>query len=181
MPLTATDPAACCSCKGLREVNKPVLQALVLAEHVYTDQAGKKIICGTFNVLALRCQGPLSELVERPDGTRVRRVAGGGAGPPWFYLSLTDVWDGTRLLLQFVSLKRNEVLFETEIVLECDDRLKTIEIVSPLPPLTVPEPGTYAFEIVCEGEIIGSHRIQARMTDDSEPNETRDESDAGEN
>ncbi len=147
--------------RGFQEV-KPVLQALVLAEHVYTDQRGKKIICGTFNGLTLRKKSP-DNAVQSANDTQVKVVPDSGfMGSPWTYISLTDVWDNTKLQLQFVSLKRNFVLFETEFILQCNDRLKNIEIVAPLPMLDIPEPGCYAFEVVWEGEIIGSHRIVAR-------------------
>ena len=137
---------------------KPVLQALVLAEHVYEDRSGKKIICGTFNRLTLkpkRSGPPEHDVRGRP------LVDGGGMGAPWVYLSLTDVCDQTTISLQFVSLTVNEVLFETEILLSVKSRLSTVEIVAPLPHLLhhLVGPGLYAFEVVCDGEIIGSHRI----------------------
>ncbi|MBI3464091.1 MAG: hypothetical protein HY000_13695, partial [Planctomycetes bacterium] len=92
---------------------------------------------------------------------------GGVPGSPYAYISLTDVCDSTTIELQFVSLSRNRVLFEKKILIERGTRLGTIEIVAPLPPLKVPEPGTYALEIVCEGEIIGSSKIIAELDDNA--------------
>lgn len=146
---------------------KPVLQALLIAEHVYQDVSGKKVIAGTFNAIRLR-NGKPPKTIQKPDGTIATRVEGGGAGAPYAYISLTDVWDNTKLELQFVSLKRNRVLFDTEIKIKCKDRLATVEIISQLPRLDIPEPGIYAFEVVYGGEIIGSHRIIARAADDSD-------------
>jgi hypothetical protein len=141
---------------------KPVLQALILAEHVYEDKSGKKIIAGTFNGLELRSRSPVRTRIM-PDGKEQRLIEGGAhAGSPYAYISVTDVCDDTKLLLQFVDLSRNRVLFQTELAIRCEDRLGTVEIVAPLPPLIVPEEGVYAFEVVCEDEIIGSHRIVAR-------------------
>lgn len=145
-------------------MKQPVLQALILAERIYTDRSGRKIIAGTFNALRLKPANPPEEFLG-PDGTKKLKVEGGDPGAPWVYISLTDVWDGTRLGLQFVSLTKNEVLFETDITVPCKDRLATKEIVLPLPRLDVPEPGVYAFEVVCEGEVIGSHRIVARLAE----------------
>lgn len=139
---------------------KPVLQSLLIADHVYEAKGGKKIICGTFNRLFLTKQ-PSTKTIERPDGTKQVMKRGGGMGPPDVYISLTDVLDDTICELQFVSLTRNAVFFKTAVKIQCKDRLANVEIVIPLPPLDIPEPGVYAFEIVCEGEVIGSHRIVA--------------------
>lgn len=136
---------------------KPVLQALVLAEHVYQDKTGKHIIAGTFNALQLKEKTPAQTGTgERP------MLKGGQPGSPYAYISLTDVCNGTKLTLQFISLTRNHVIFETHIEVECFDRLATVEIVAALPHLSVSEPGVYAFEVVCEEEVIGSHRIVAK-------------------
>ncbi len=158
---------------------KPVLQALVLAERIYEDKyTGQKIIAGTFNTV-LMIEAPTGEDFAQPDGRKGKIVAGGlRRGDPYAYVSLTDVWDGTVLDLQFVSLDRNKVLFETQITIEKANRLETIELSIPLPPLHVSKPGTYAFEIVCEGEILGSHRIVAqRATAQNEESGIRDEGD----
>jgi hypothetical protein len=141
---------------------KPVLQALVLADRVYTDNpSGKKIIAGTFTHFWFS-KSPAYKEVEQPDGTKRRLIAGGlQAGSPWVYLSLTDVVDGTKLLLQFVNIGTQQNLFCTEIILSCKDRLATVEVALPLPMLPIDAKGTYAFEILCEGDPLGSYRILA--------------------
>lgn len=139
---------------------KPVLQALVLAEHVYQDTSGKKIIAGTFNRVRFT-RKPLLREVEQPDGTK-RQIFPGGmhGGSPFAYVSLTDVSEKTVLLFQFVNLTKNVVLFGKQLTVDCKDRLATVELVLPLPPLGIAEEGVYAFEVVCEGEILGSSRIK---------------------
>jgi len=140
---------------------KPVLQALVLADHVYQDVSGKKIIAGTFYGIKFSRKPPITE-VELPDGSKKLAALGGmQGGSPYAYLSLTDVCTNTILSVQFVHLTKNVVLFQTDIKIECDNRLGTIEIVLPLPRLPIQEAGTYALEVICEGEIIGSSRITA--------------------
>ncbi len=141
---------------------KPVLQALVLAERVYQDISGKKIIAGTFHGIVIRSGAPINEETD-DEGNVVRRTILGGTdgGSPYAYISLTDVCDNTQLCLQFVNLTKNAVMFKQDITVRSTARLRTGEIVAALPPLTVPEAGTYAFEIVCEDEIIGSHRLIA--------------------
>jgi hypothetical protein len=140
---------------------KPVLQALVLADHVYQDTSGKKIIAGTFYGIKFSRKPPITE-VELPDGSKKLAVVGGmQSGSPYAYLSLTDVCTNTILSIQFVYLTKNVVLFKMDLKIECDNRLGTIEIVLPLPKLPIQEAGTYALEVICEGEIIGSSRITA--------------------
>ncbi|HUY35872.1 MAG TPA: hypothetical protein VMV69_24230 [Pirellulales bacterium] len=101
---------------------------------------------------------PLTE-----DEKEGRALASSAGCSPWAYISLTDVCDQTELSLQFVSLTENKILFSKDITLYSSDRLATIEIVDALPHLPFGRPGVYAFEIVCEGEVIGSHRIVATL------------------
>ncbi|MBN1909252.1 MAG: hypothetical protein JW818_05905 [Pirellulales bacterium] len=174
---------------------KPILQALVVADHVYQDVTGKKIIAGTFNRILFKKNEPRGKRPEDPSdrgpgnegpsdrgsddkgtgngssddrGTgdsdsrdrKGHRVPGGmHSGSPYAYISLTDVVDGTELTLQFVNLNKNVVLFQTDLIVRSEDRLKTIEIVAPLPPLPITEEGVYAFEVVWQGVTLGSHRI----------------------
>lgn len=141
---------------------KPVLQALVLAEHVYQDISGKKIIAGTFSGVVCRSREEVVGEVELPDGNTKQFVKGGmHGGSPFAYISLTDIVDDTELTLQFVDLTHNQVLLEQALRIECHDRLQTVEIVAPLPPLPISGPGIYAFEVVCDGVILGSHRVTA--------------------
>jgi hypothetical protein len=146
---------------------KPVLQALILADHVYQDQqTGKKVICGTFNSFRFSRKPPVSE-VQNPDGTKRTVVMGGAqSGSPYAYISLTDVHEGTKLLLRFVNLEKNEILFGTEVVVNNVNRLTTVEIVLPLPRLPIAEAGAYALELVCDNEMIGSCRVMAENLDE---------------
>ena len=89
-------------------------------------------------------------------------MGGVQGGSPYAYLSLTDVCINTILSVQFVFLTENEVLFHTEITIDCNDRLQTIEVILPLPALPIQKEGVYELEIVCEDEIIGYSRITAK-------------------
>lgn len=141
---------------------KPVLQALILADRVYQDVSGKKIIAGTFSGFKFSKRPPVADVVG-PDGTVQRVVAGGSnAGSPYAYISLTDVCEGTKIQIQFLDLSKNIVLFGNDsIVLPRVDRLCNVEVVLPLPVLPISEAGTYALQVVCEGEILGSWRVVA--------------------
>jgi hypothetical protein len=149
----------------------PVLQALVLAERIYEDKhTGRKIIAGTMRHVTLIKKDEATSEKIGPSGESVTIVRGGIAGSPFAYVSLTGVFDETVLTLQFVSLTRNKVMFVTKVTVRCKDRLETVEIVSALPELGIPEPGVYAFEVICEGEILGSTRLVARVkSEDPEP------------
>ncbi|MBN1393939.1 MAG: hypothetical protein JW959_02825 [Pirellulales bacterium] len=148
---------------------KPVLQALVVADHVYRDgNTGKHIIAGTFNSYKFSRKSPV-EQVEAPDGTKQTTVAGGkDTGSPYAYVCLTDVCEGTTFQLHFVNLSKNAIIFRTEAVVENIDRISTIEIAFPLPRLPITESGVYAIEIVWENEVIGSWRITVEDLDQNQ-------------
>lgn len=139
---------------------KPVLQALVLAERIYEDKSGKKIIAGTFNGLLIGKIEPKE--IERNDGSKGRIVPGGtDLGCPSLFISLTDVVTGTELRLEVSNVTKNEVLFGTMFKIQQTDRLATVEIIAPLPPLGmyVRSAGIFSFDIIWNGEILGSHRL----------------------
>lgn len=140
---------------------KPVLQALVLAERVYEDKSGKKIIAGTFNQIAICLVAPVQ--LALPDDTQRLLIPGGtDPGCPVAYISLTDVVDGTELTLQFFNVSKNIAVFQVDIKIEGADRLATIEIIAPLPPIRqfMKEVGVFSFDVVWKGEILGSHRVR---------------------
>lgn len=142
---------------------RPVLQALVLADRVYEDKSGKKIIAGTFNRILLDRKGKIPEAHPTDSTKKVFKSAVVDSGSPFVYLSLTDVLPEIDVILQFVNVSANKIVSETSVKIKCDDRLATVEIVLPLLPLAllVQEPGTYSLDLVWNGEIVGSHRVVA--------------------
>jgi hypothetical protein len=72
---------------------------------------------------------------------------------------VTEVRGTVRLQLRLVDLGSNEVCFQSnEIPIQSEDPLRTVTLV--LPVLGLPHAaGTYAFELLCENELIGSHRV----------------------
>jgi hypothetical protein len=140
---------------------KPILQALVLAERVYTDTpSGKKIIAGTFNRLLIG-RVPLKQVNLPEGGKGVVVPCGTDLGSPWAYISLTDVVDGTEINLQFMNVGKNALLFQIGIKIASNDRLATVEIVAPLPPISTfcTEAGTYSLDVVWGTDLLGSHRL----------------------
>jgi hypothetical protein len=140
---------------------KPILQALVLAERIYEDKSGRKIIAGTFNQISFGQN--VAKQVEMPDGTK-RQVISGGTDPgsPSAYISMTDVVEGTEIFLQCLNVSKNTEVFHINFRIDKADRLSTVEIVAPLPPISqfLKEAGTFSLDVVWKGEILGSHRIR---------------------
>lgn len=170
----------------------PVLQALLLADQIYQDQAtGKFVICGIFGTIYFhphdaprpdnghggngggpepgpeQSMNPGNNPSIRPPGfpqpqqqlpiTRLIR-----AGSPYAYVSLTEVHGNRVFQLRYVDLNENMELFSTQFGVDCRDPLETIQLSLPLPPLPVPHEGVFALELLCGGELLGSHRVLTR-------------------
>ena len=93
------------------------------------------------------------------------------AGSPYVYFSVTELKERKMFEVRYVDLHDNRSLFQAEVQIECDDPLKTIEVSLPLPrlPLVALEERSYALEVLCEGQLLGSHRVLARITPGSVP------------
>ncbi|MGQ9573923.1 MAG: hypothetical protein ACUVUC_01270 [Thermoguttaceae bacterium] len=142
---------------------KPILQALLLADHVYQDKAtGKKVIAGTFNQLNLSKIKPAPQ--EPPQASGPRQLSPAEVtrlGSPTVFISLTDVRGPIELELRYVDLADNGVLLRARFPIQSDDPLKTVEAIVPMPPLPAPHPGVYALELVYNEEPLGALRITA--------------------
>lgn len=150
---------ACFSCSfqfsRLRETelnSPPVLQALVLADHIYTDESGKRIICGTF-----------SRIWCRKFPTTFGR-------PTFAFVLLADVVGTLTLQLRFVHLKDNRILMQSpSIVLQSQDPLTPVDLAIEIPPFPLPEEGVYSFECWADNELIGSVRLNvSKVTEGQE-------------
>ena len=146
---------------------KPILQSLLLADHVYEDkQTGKRIIAGVFNRLFFNKKPPVLNV---DDGGKTKTIIQGGmqAGSPYAYLSLTEVPQSQKFVLRFVNLSEDQSLLETIFELQCTDPVATVEIVLPLPKLPITGAGAYALELTLDdGEPIGSLRISVEELPD---------------
>lgn len=139
---------------------KPVLQAILVADHVYEDRAtGKKIVAGIFHRILVN-RRPMEEVVQKADGTKKVLVAGGlHSGSPYAYISLTEVRGPVPFVLRYVFLDEDQVLLETKFTIEARDPLHPVEAVLPLPRLPADRVGTYALELLHEDEPLGMFRI----------------------
>ncbi len=154
---------------------KPILQALLMADHVYVDAATKKkIVAGIFHKLVLF--PPKLEPVPGPEGEysgeSVQRiqipVAGQKSGSPFCYLSVTEVYGKQAFTLRYVNLDDDKAIFQTEFQLEGKDPLETIEFVLPLPELPSKAAGHYALELLWGLEPLGCHRITIEKSSTTE-------------
>jgi hypothetical protein len=84
------------------------------------------------------------------------------AGSPYAYVSMTEVRGQRMFQLRYVDLNENQEMFSTTFGVECHDPLETVQLSLPLPPLPVPHEGVFALELLCDGELMGSHRILTR-------------------
>lgn len=93
------------------------------------------------------------------------------AGSPYVYFSVTELTGRKVFEVRYVDLPTDRSLFQAEVPIECDDPLKTIEVTLPLPrlPLVALEERSYALEVLCDGQLLGSHRVLARITPGSAP------------
>ena len=138
---------------------KPILQALLLADNIYRDtKTGKHVIAGTFNKMLLVKDGAKPKAVES-DGKQKQVIpAGVQAGSPYVYVSLTEIRGEVNCVLRYVNLDEGRALFQFCFSVKCDNPLETVEVVLPMPMLPHVE-GVHAIELLCNDELIGSHRI----------------------
>lgn len=153
---------------------KPVLQALVLADHIYQDKAtGKMVVAGTFNRLhVFRRDTPGDSPqdsgadAEQPPGSlrKLQHQEICQAGSPWAYVSLTELRGTVPLELRYVDLSENVVMLRVEFSVKSNSPLDTMEVAVPLPVLPRPHPGIYALELLSHDEPLGSHRVAVTET-----------------
>ena len=166
----------------------PVLQALLVADQIYQDQStGKFVICGIFGTIFFLPGGEDSssaagtpparsdDAADNAPGAGPGAPAGPGksagpsqqmplnrlirAGSPSAYISLTEVHGQRSFELRYVDLNENTVMFKFDFQVDCRNPLETVQLTIPLPVLPVPREGVFALELLCEGELLGAHRI----------------------
>jgi hypothetical protein len=144
---------------------KPILQALLIADHVYHDKAtGKKIVAGIFRNLYFQTASPQpsAEAGDQNQQTKIVRVAASGqrAGSPFCYISLTEIHGEQKFELRYVDLKDDKPLIQTTFSAKAASPVDTVEAILPLPALPVGKAGTFSFELLWHNEQIGAHRIR---------------------
>lgn len=126
------------------ESTKPVLFALLLADHVYQDEGTKKhVIAGTFNRLWFP---------EFP------------ATPPEvvsLYAALRNIHGRVDLTMRLIDLKENAVLTESGFHVESKGPLDLNEVVLRIGPgvLVFPHDGVFSLEVHFGAEMLSSVRL----------------------
>ncbi len=137
---------------------KPVLQALLVADHVYQDKTtGKNIVAGIFNKLFFQKPEDVKEGFEKQG----IKVAGHmQAGSPYAYINLIDVNGEHHFTLRYVDLEDDKPLFQVEFGIRHDNPLQPVELNIPLPRLPTPKTGAFALELLSrDGDPLGAYRI----------------------
>ncbi|MGH7174241.1 MAG: DUF6941 family protein [Gemmataceae bacterium] len=134
---------------------KPIIQALLLADNVYTDaETGKRVIAGVFDSIIL------------PE------IPGQFPHVSCVYVSLTAVRGDIDVMLRYVDLDADEVLMEHgPTKLSSDDPVASLDFSAPMSPLPVPHEGVFALEVHVSDELIGMLRITAAQTEDENDEE----------
>lgn len=163
---------------------KPVLQAMVLADHVYQDRpTGKFIIAGTFSTIFRgrmeRAPAPgeggesgpggSPGASPQPPGMHLYKGPLTQAGSPYLYLALVDVHGKVPLSIKLVNLSDAAVLLELQFAVGSHDPVAVAEYVLALPPLPMRQPGAYSLDLVYESEILGSWRLHVRQAPEPPP------------
>ena len=138
---------------------KPILQAILLADHIYQDMStGKIIVAGTFDRMMVR-ENKQDKGGEEPNKA-IPMTDAQRAGTPFAYINLRGIHGKATFILRYVYLDTGEVQFETSpITVQVSDPLRSAEIIAPLPELPR-QPGGYALELHSGDEMLGSHRVQ---------------------
>lgn len=147
-------------------MSKPVLQAMVLADHVYQDRmTGKFIIAGTFSAI-IRQNPP--NLQTDSAGEILHPIPIGAmasAGSPYLYLALVEVIGQVPLILKFIDLADASLLFEANIIVGSTDPLLVAEYVIPMPQLPIAKSGNFSLDLLHDNEILGSWRVFSKIVD----------------
>lgn len=152
---------------------KPIVQALLVADHVYEDRVSrKKIVVGIFYTLFFVKKLPTPETTKEGEESAPKKtVVGIQAGSPYAYINLTNIRGRQDFVLRYVDLQDYQVLFEIKFFAECDDPLQVAELIAPLPPLPAKKSGVCALELLWNDEPIGSFRIRVQEMIAGEPSD----------
>jgi hypothetical protein len=124
----------------------PTLQALWLVEDVTTDEStGKVTVVGLFNQIVL------------PSGATEYDQ------PSTIFFSVSGVHGLAMMKLCFVDLTTLEVLRERPVRVDATDPLEVTDLVVRVNEMPVPHDGVYAWELYCDGEMLGSSRLTFRL------------------
>ena len=160
--------------KGARSVPRPVLQALVLADHVYKEMFHREDGHCRHVQSAVRCQGKdagakknlllskASKLsAQQPSGPRkLKRHEVSRVGSTAAYISLTEVRGTVPLELRDAYLANNRMVLRVEFSVRSGDPLSTVEAITPSPRCSCRTLASFSLlQLLSGDEPVGSHRV----------------------
>ncbi|MDA0284372.1 MAG: hypothetical protein O3B86_13560 [Planctomycetota bacterium] len=163
---------------------KPVVQAILLADHVYRDaDTNKFIVAGIFNRVIRSAAVSIPKSGESRTAEKASKDAGGTehlvpatsvmqAGNPSLYFAMTDFEGTAELEFHYVDLSDHSILFRLKGTLKFPNRFELVQGKVPIPKLPIPHPGQYSLDVLSDGEILGGIRIvvvDASGESDDEP------------
>lgn len=123
-------------------VTLPTVVSLLICDQVIDDRlTQKKSAIGLFNTV-----------VVRGLPTRLYQLA--------VMVTLTEITGRTPLLLRLVRDEDNSVLMQTRGHVEAPDPLAMVDLVFAMQGVPIARPGQYAFELLCNGELLGRRRFR---------------------
>ena len=123
---------------------KPSLQSLWLVDNATRDEdTGKVDVVGMFDQIE----------VEEPSREFTTQA--------YLFCALRGTHGPLSVNLRYKDLEDESVLLDRPLRLDCDDPLRTVDVVIRLHRIPVPHAGIYAWELLWENEVIGSSRLTA--------------------
>lgn len=120
----------------------PTLVSILICDQVIDDKlTNKKSAIGIFNMVYA------AEFPSRMAQINV-------------LASVTEISGRVPLELRLARDADNSTVFSTRGQVEAPNPLVTVDLVFNLQGLQIPEPGQYAFELLCEGDLLGRRRFQ---------------------
>ncbi|HUT34311.1 MAG TPA: hypothetical protein VNE39_12570 [Planctomycetota bacterium] len=124
---------------------KPEVLALVLCDQIIRDeQSHKPYLLGVFSVIYA---GKFPALHRNSA----------------MYLAITNGRGKYQTQLRLVFAETEEELMVAEGQIDFRDPLQVFEVSFQLPPLPLPTPGKYRFDLLCDGMLCGSRSVVAQQ------------------
>ncbi len=138
---------------------KPILQAMVLAEHIYQDgTTGKFVIAGTFASVAFQrppaTPPPAAGQQQTMPLSRVEQM-----GSPYLYLAMSEIYGEIPIAIRFRHSEDTANVFEINLQIGSKNPAFIAEYKVPLPPLPVSKEGAYSLDLLYQNEVLGSWRV----------------------
>lgn len=77
------------------------------------------------------------------------------------YMKVTDAEGYYKLEVRYVQISSGQVLAQAEGELRSDDRLRSLDLYIPFPPLPIPKEGRYEFQVWANSMFLGATFIDA--------------------